>query len=161
MDIVGYENYLIYPDGRLWSKIGKGRFLKPGTNNCGYLINTLSNKGKQKPYLIHRLIALHYIPNPENKSSVDHINRIKTDNRIENLRWVTHQENQQNTGISKNNKSGHKNISYDNQKKVWKFQKNINKKTTWFTSKSKRDILCFKFAFIMLSFKRENINRGC
>ena len=47
---------------------------------------------------VHRIVAETFIPNPENKSEVDHINRIRNDNRVENLRWVTRLENAQNRG---------------------------------------------------------------
>lgn len=47
-------------------------------------------------YSIHRLVAETFIPNPENKMEVDHINRNKADNRVENLRWTTHRENRRN-----------------------------------------------------------------
>tara|TARA_R110000744_G_scaffold91883_1_gene178142 strand:+ start:269 stop:733 length:465 start_codon:yes stop_codon:yes gene_type:complete len=153
MDIVGHENYLIYPDGRVWSKWSKGRFLKPAISTHGYFHVSLCNKGKQKTHKIHRLIALYYIPNPENKLYVDHINRIKTDNRLENLRWATNSENQQNTGISKNNTTGMKNISYNKLNNVWVFKKTMNKKKTQISSKSKRKVLCCKFAFIILNIK--------
>lgn len=63
------------------------------------------------PVYIHRLVALAFIPNPENGRVVDHINRVKTDNRVENLRWVTHSENHVNTDLYKCNKSGHRNIT--------------------------------------------------
>ncbi len=49
-----------------------------------------------KRILVHRLVALCFLDNPENKSCVDHINRTRNDNRVENLRWVTHSENMHN-----------------------------------------------------------------
>ena len=96
MEIQDYPNYLIYSDGKIWSKYLKGRFLKPSVNSCGYLHLRLCKDGKPKNMTIHRLIALHYIPNPENKEMVDHIDRDRQNNNINNLRWVTHGENQLN-----------------------------------------------------------------
>lgn len=49
--------------------------------------------GDKKYISIHRLVAENFIPNPQNKPCIDHINTIKTDNRVDNLRWVTHKEN--------------------------------------------------------------------
>jgi len=93
MEIQGFENYLIYSDGRVFSK-KSNKFLKPRMNTTGYLIVDLSHGGKRKIYRNHRLIAIHYIPNPENKQMIDHINRNRNDNRLENLRWATRSENQ-------------------------------------------------------------------
>tara|TARA_R110000803_G_scaffold124528_1_gene192274 strand:- start:370 stop:816 length:447 start_codon:yes stop_codon:yes gene_type:complete len=98
MEIVGYPNYIIYEDGRVWSKIGKGKFLKPGDNGCGYLYVHLYNGSKRKNMLIHRLVAMHYIPNPENKPEVDHKVRDTLNNNIKNLRWATKSENNSNKG---------------------------------------------------------------
>ena len=100
MEIVGYPNYMIYDDGRVWSSTrGKGKFLKPCFDGRGYLKVCLSNDGIPKNMKIHRLVALHYIPNPDNKPEVDHIDRERLNNNIENLRWATSSENQSNKGI--------------------------------------------------------------
>jgi len=128
MEIVGYENYLIYEDGKVQNKKTK-RYLKQCNDSCGYKKVTLCKDGKRKYFRIHRLVALHHIHNPENKREVDHINRDKTDNRIENLRWVTPSENNQNKGIMKTNTSGHKNIYYDKSNKLYRYQKKIKGKT--------------------------------
>ena len=150
MEIIGYEDYLIYNDGRVFSK-KRNRFLKPGSDRGGYKYVVLSKKGKCKTHKIHRLIAGQYIPNPENKKCVDHINRIRTDNRVENLRWATHSENGQNRTKQIDNNSGHKNISYDKQNNRWQFQKRINKKRTTKYFKSKIDCLCYKFIFMLIN----------
>lgn len=56
--------------------------------------------GVTKTYSIHRLVAQAFIPNPENKPTVDHINRDRLDNRVENLRWATYEEQQSNKIVS-------------------------------------------------------------
>ena len=151
MEIHGYTDYLIYNDGRVFSKFSN-KFLKPGTNGrTGYKFIKLSNDNKQGSHTIHRLIALHYINNPENKRCVDHINRIKSDNRVENLRWVTHSENKQNQSKRVDNKSGHKYISYNKSRDRWAFKKTINKKKTHKLFKTKTDALCYKFIFILIN----------
>ena len=94
-DVVGYEGlYRISSHGtvcRLY-KNGKVNFMTPRILN-GYWRVKLCNGNTQKEYFLHRLIAQAFIPNPENKPEINHINGIKTDNRIENLEWVTRSEN--------------------------------------------------------------------
>ena len=62
------------------------------TNNDGYTIYIFRKNGKKFRIRGHRLVAKAFIPNPENKPTVDHINRIRNDNRLENLRWATLKE---------------------------------------------------------------------
>tara|TARA_R110000823_G_scaffold143329_1_gene273576 strand:- start:48 stop:500 length:453 start_codon:yes stop_codon:yes gene_type:complete len=124
MEIEGYENYLIYEDGKVQNKKTK-RYLKQSNNGDGYLQLSLCKEGKKTCRKIHRLLGLHYIPNPDNKPEVDHINRNRGDNRLENLRWATHSENGQNTGMRKNNKLGIKNISYDKRYDRYIYRKKI------------------------------------
>ena len=80
------------------------KILKGRKNRQGYYDVALCKNGKQKFCRINRLVAQAFIPNPENKPFVDHINAIKTDNRVENLRWCTYTENAKFKEELKNNK---------------------------------------------------------
>ena len=143
MEVQGYPNYLIYEDGKIFSKY-KNNFIKPHINSEGYYHKNLYKNNNRKNHSIHRLIAIHYIPNPENKREVDHINRDRSDNRIENLRWVTHSENMQNKGIRIDNTSGVKYISYNTRTDRWVFRKIINGKLTCKYFKTKEEAIEFK-----------------
>jgi hypothetical protein len=96
--VVGYENlYSINTLGEVRSlKDCQGKYqqkLLTSRVRAGYLSVTLYKEGIRKDKCIHRLLAESFIDNPNNKLCVNHINGIKTDNRIENLEWVTHKEN--------------------------------------------------------------------
>lgn len=80
--------YLITEDGKVYSKVSQ-KFLSPSTNECGYLVVGLRGKS----YRVHRLVATAFIPNPENKPEVNHIDGDKKNNHISNLEWVTSKEN--------------------------------------------------------------------
>ncbi len=92
-EIPGYEGqYAIRRDGVIWSYKRK-RALIPHKDSYGYYRVSLCVGGKQKSRTIHRLLMLTYTNKPADKTEINHINGIKTDNRIENLEWVTKGEN--------------------------------------------------------------------
>ena len=92
-EIKGYPDYQISTQGRVWS-IRKQKYMKPHKNNSGYLQITITAiNGKQKKELIHRLVAIAFIDNPNNYPQVHHINHNPQDNRVENLQWVTGKQN--------------------------------------------------------------------
>lgn len=71
----------------------KGKIIQFFKKEDDYLVCSLYYKGKVKRARVNRLVAEAFIPNPENKNVVDHINGERTNNRVENLRWCTQQEN--------------------------------------------------------------------
>ena len=93
--IPGYEDYLISDQGNVYN-IKSNRFCKTTLNKYGYYTVSLLKEGVLHNKLLHQLIGIVFIPNPDNKPTIDHINRIRTDNRIANLRWATMLEQGQN-----------------------------------------------------------------
>jgi len=91
-EIENYEDYVISDRGRVYSYYTK-KFLKPRKGNSGYFTIILYKNGVYKNHTIHRLVALAFIPNPENKRTVNHIDGCKINNFAENLEWNTHAEN--------------------------------------------------------------------
>lgn len=130
-----YEGlFIITDDFKVISLPRKGTLggeIKPQLNTeNGYYRISLTKGNKRKKTMLHRLIAEHFIPNPHNYPHVDHINGIKTDNRIENLRWCTQAENTRfyNHKLRKNNTSGHRGISFDKRCNKYQTEVNINGK---------------------------------
>ncbi len=96
-DVPGYENlYKISTHGNVYSFISK-RFLRPSINKkTKYKCVVLFKNQSAKTWKIHRLVANTFIPNPDNKPFIDHIDGNKLNNNVENLRWVTAKENSNN-----------------------------------------------------------------
>ena len=91
--IYEYVKYYIFPDGTVYNNVRKAN-VKPVKNAAGYAYVTISNNKTKRNYYVQRLVAEHFIPNNDkNKTQVNHKNKIRDDNRIENLEWVTPSEN--------------------------------------------------------------------
>lgn len=90
--IKGFDNYLVSDAGHVLNR-KTGRFLKPRTNNRGYVVYCLSKKGKHYYFLAHRLVAEAFIPNPNNLPEVNHKDEDKSHNYDDNLEWCTRKYN--------------------------------------------------------------------
>lgn len=87
------NNYYISNKGNVYSKTTGRLKIKNTFESHGYKRVKLFCNNKSKNFLVHRLIAEYFIENPNGYDTVDHINKITTDNRKENLRWMTHEFN--------------------------------------------------------------------
>lgn len=89
-DCKGYEErYQVSDQGRVWSVLSQ-KYLKGTADKDGYLrVHLTAKNGKRKQEFIHRLVALAFLPNPNNYPCVNHKSEVKTDNRVENLEWCS------------------------------------------------------------------------
>ena len=149
--IEGHPRYIIFKTGKVFSKITK-RFIKPWKDKDGYLIVKFTKKN----YRVHRLVALAFIDNPDDKPMVDHIDRDKSNNNLINLRWATCSENLINTGCRKNNKLKEKNISekinhYNNDYYVLEFRRNGNRIVKYFNKEkySLEDVVAYRDKYLL------------
>lgn len=138
VDVKGYEGmYKISNTGFVKSvnrkrlvcgggfRLVKSRILKNSINNTGYHRVNLSNDSKIKSFLVHRLVAIHFLNNPENKRTVNHIDGVKTNNNIENLEWSTDKENINHSYKILNNKHGRRMIKDNTTNEVFRTLKDV------------------------------------
>ena len=134
MEITEFPNYLIHNDGRVENKT-TGRILKPRLGTSKYLEVRL---GKNAPNrTIHRLVAEAYIPNPHHLPQVDHKDRNKTNNNIENLRWVNNSQNSSNRKL----KGSIWLTNYGSYCASWYPEPNIRKSKNFQTEKEAQEFL--------------------
>ena len=91
-EIPNYPNYIIYDNGRVQNQ-KSGRFLQPQFYGNGYLRVGLSSNGEQKMFLIHRLVAEAFLPNPDNLPIVNHKDGNPSNNNASNLEWCSQKYN--------------------------------------------------------------------
>ena len=105
-----------------------GKILKPIIDSLGYYKVSLYKDGNLCNKKIHKLVGEYFIANPYNKQCVDHVNNDRLNNNVNNLRWVTFQENSMNAKLSSRNTSNYKGISYDKRANRWRARIHINGK---------------------------------
>ena len=121
VEIPEFPKYFVDILGNVYSEqLGEMRKLKPSQGDYRYYIVGLCKNGKRYNKKVHRLVAQVFIPNPENKTQVDHIDGCILNNKLENLRWVTRSENQRNICKSKINTSGILGVSFDKCTNCWR-----------------------------------------
>lgn len=90
--ITGYPGYFIQDDGQVWSEKSH-KYLSQSKRGSYYRVTLVSPSGDKVTLSVHRLVAEAFIPNPENKPHVNHIDENKENNNVNNLEWVTEAEN--------------------------------------------------------------------
>lgn len=129
-DIEGYEG--LYQVSNLGRIRRDKKIKKPHVDHGGYLTVWLCKHSVQKCLKVHRLVASAFLSNPEGKRTVNHINGVKTDNRVENLEWATHSEN-----INHANKTGLRKVT-DAQREAAR----INGRKTCDRNRPKKRVYC-------------------
>ena len=127
--INGFINYQVSNIGRV-RNVKTGRIFNQNLDTNGYCYVKLRQDNEPTNCRLQRLVAKEFLDNPQNKPFVDHIDRNKLNNCINNLRWATNQENQMNSTKTKNKKtSKYKGFSWFKACNKWKAQIKLNGKS--------------------------------
>lgn len=89
--VAGFEGYQVSSEGQI--KLKDGSIARGKPSKLGYVSVNLRKDGRNKVFMVHRLVASNFLTNPDTKPLVNHINGVKHDNRLVNLEWVTTSEN--------------------------------------------------------------------
>ncbi len=127
-NIIDYENLYQISNLDNIKNLKTNRILKNIKHSDGYFCISLFKDKKPKSFLIHRLVGIHFIPNPNNYSIINHIDTIKTNNCVDNLEWVNNRENISHGYKLKNKSSKYPGVSLHKQSNKWKAGVHINGK---------------------------------
>lgn len=122
VELKDFPGYFVNRQGEVKGR--QGTILKPSKNNKGYPFVNLCKDGKPKCKTVHRIIASTYLTAVDGKPEVNHINRNKEDNRVENLEWTDRKGNLANR-VLKENRYGVKGLSWDDSRQRWVAQRMI------------------------------------
>ena len=129
--VPGYSNYKVSSKGRVWSSTSN-KIMKPSIDSYGYYVVGLTRDKQRKHHKVHRLVALtfYFVDNDDDacKLQIDHIDRVKTNNKLLNLRFCTGTENNRNQGIQRNNTSGYKGVGWSSYSNTWRARIHFNGK---------------------------------
>ena len=123
--IKGYEDYIIFTTGKVYST-KSNKFIKHETGTYKYYLIFLYKNKKRKSFRLHRLLGLHFIPNPNNLPTIDHIDKNKLNNNLSNLRWASYTKQSINRNIKITNTTGYTGVFIENNK--YRTRWYINKK---------------------------------
>ena len=157
MEIKGFENYLVYEDGRVMNS-NTNLPMKPSLIKGGYFHISLCRNGKETKFMLHRLLATAYIPNPNNLPEVDHIDIDTSNNNLSNLRWVSKKDNANNKNIAKNNKSGYQGVCYRKNRNKWVAYYKLNGKQKQKEFKTIEGAIAFRKEMVDKYYNRPNLN---
>lgn len=135
-DIPGYEGlYKISNTGKIIS-VRTNKLRATSVNNSGYETVHLYKNTVDTSYTVHKLVALAFIPNPNNLPEINHINENKLDNRVENIEWCNRKYNQVYSGnIEKWTKAGAHGGKIKRSKKVYQFTLDGKLIKEWFSAR--------------------------
>lgn len=124
--VPNFSLYQCSTEGNI-KNIKTGKLLKLIKNKSGYVRICLKNdENKTKSMRMHIIVAKTWIPNPENKPTVNHINKIRNDNRVINLEWATHKEQAEHK--KEFNKKNNIKINHNRGRQIWKCDLNTKEK---------------------------------